>query len=116
MLLGISGASFFLGALNQWYYYILGALFLAVGIYFQYRHSVAGSLAPRRRNRWLFPLVTVTSGVVAYLVISFILTPLLVSFDTKPAVLPQTELRVDGIPDAKPTSLRQAELRVEGMT
>ena len=113
----MSGASFFLGTLNSWYYYILGGLFLAVGIYYQHRHQlVTVSLASRRRNRWLFPLVTVSSGGVAYLLSSFILTPLLISFDTRPALLPQTELSVDETSYAKPASLRQAELHVEGMT
>lgn len=137
MLLGLSGASFLFAALNNWYYYILGALFLAVGIYFQRRRQrVTGSPASQRRNRWLFPLVTVASGGVAYVLITFILVPLLTPFtrppsqnniisqtitmnessETKPAPLAQTELHVDGTPYAKPASLRQAELRVEGMT
>lgn len=114
MVLGISGASFLFGALNDWYYYLFGGIFLAVGLYFYFRRQpVAVSLESRQRNKWFFPLVMVGTAGAAYLLFTFVVPSLLISI-ARPTVGMALSAREATVEQG--ASLWQAELRVEGMT
>ncbi len=110
MLLGFSGASFLFGALDNTYYYLLGGLFLVAGLIYLLRgQPMAVSLQARQRNRWFFPMILVASAGAAYLALTFVISPLLVSVASA-----SMTSRAAAAPPA--TTPWQAALRVEGMT
>jgi hypothetical protein len=115
-MLGLSGASFLFGALNDWHYYVLGGLFLAVGLFFYFRgQPVAVSLEGRQRNKWFFPLVMVGTAGVAYLAITLVISPSLISASNPAAVSSHNNehgLMAEG---NQKEDLWRAGLRVEGM-
>lgn len=114
MLLGISGASLLFGALNEGYYYAVGALFLAAGLYYLLRGQPAAvSFEARRRNRWLLPVVMVATAGATYLMLTVVISPLLVSV-SHPSTHQASAAAMAASGQA--ASRRQAELRVEGMT
>lgn len=113
-MLGISGASFLFGALADWHYYLVGSLFLLAGLYNVFRRPPAAvSLAGRRRNRWLLPLIMASTAGAAYLAITFVVTPLLLSFtDSRPV----SRAPISAAILEKTPAWHQAELHIQGMT